>query len=70
MSDGHQINKQLNRSECWKEQEETTREKAGVGMLDNNPVRLNPHFIQRVTTKIHHDISVFSNLLFDGSPCV
>jgi hypothetical protein len=61
------LNKQLNRGECWKKHKETTQEKSGFGMPDHNPVRLNPLSIPRVKTTTYHDISVFSNLFFDGS---
>jgi hypothetical protein len=64
------LSKQLNRSECWKKHKETIREKAAVGTLDHNPVRLKPHIIPRVIKTTYRDISVFSNLLPNGSPFV
>jgi len=64
------LNKQLSCSESWKKHKDTIREKNGVQMLGHKPVRLNPHFIPRVTTITYHDISVFSTLFSDGSPFV
>jgi hypothetical protein len=64
------LNKQLGCSESWKKHKDTIREKAAVQMLGHSPVRLNPHFIPRVTKIANHDISVFSTLFSDGSPFI